>query len=100
MSKKNCWEFKKCGREKGGVKSIELGICPASSEERVNGMNEGTNGGRICWVLAGTLCKGEIQGTFALKLENCLKCDFYKQVSEEDGRQYQNTNKVLDLLKD
>ena len=25
----NCWEFKKCGREGGGVKSIELGTCPA-----------------------------------------------------------------------
>ena len=25
----NCWEFKKCGREKHGVKEKELGRCPA-----------------------------------------------------------------------
>jgi len=24
----NCWEFKKCGREPGGEKASELGICP------------------------------------------------------------------------
>jgi len=25
----NCWEFMKCGREKGGAKATDLGICPA-----------------------------------------------------------------------
>jgi hypothetical protein len=25
----NCWEFKKCGMEKGGAKATELGVCPA-----------------------------------------------------------------------
>lgn len=24
---KNCWEFKKCGRETGGSKVKELGVC-------------------------------------------------------------------------
>ena len=28
----NCWEFKKCGREGGGTKSIDLGTCPAYPE--------------------------------------------------------------------
>jgi hypothetical protein len=28
--KLNCWEVKKCGREPGGVKVKELGVCPAS----------------------------------------------------------------------
>ena len=28
--------------------------------------------------VAGTLCGGKVQGTFALKLGNCQKCDFYK----------------------
>ncbi|MDH3390750.1 MAG: hypothetical protein OEL85_03000 [Desulfobulbaceae bacterium] len=27
--------------------------------------------------VAGTLCGGEVQGTFALKLGNCQKCEFY-----------------------
>lgn len=28
--KLNCWEFKKCGREPGGLKARERGACPAT----------------------------------------------------------------------
>lgn len=28
MAKLNCWEFKKCGRETGGLKIKEMGVCP------------------------------------------------------------------------
>lgn len=62
----NCWEMKKCGREKGGPKEKELGSCPASPEH-----------GKHCARVAGTLCGGQVQGIFATKLANCLKCDFY-----------------------
>lgn len=98
MSKQNCWEFKKCGRETGGAKSSELGTCKASTETTTNGINEGDNGGRVCWAISGTLCKGEIQGTFAKKLDNCLKCEFYLQVTDENGRQYKITKEVLDMI--
>jgi hypothetical protein len=40
----NWWEFKKCGREPGGAKAAELGICPSASETRVDGINNGKNG--------------------------------------------------------
>lgn len=63
----NCWEFKKCGREKGGAKAHELGVCPVYPQN-----------GRSCARVAGTLCGGKVQGTFATKLANCLQCDFYK----------------------
>jgi hypothetical protein len=63
----NCWEFKKCGRELGGVKAKELGVCPAYP-----------NHGRHCARLTGTLCGGKVQGTFAMKVGNCIQCDFYK----------------------
>ena len=56
----NCWEFKKCGREIGGIKVEELGICPAASDTSVNEFNRGQNGGRICWAVAGTFCDGEV----------------------------------------
>jgi hypothetical protein len=36
--------------------------------------------------VAGTLCKGEVQGTFARKLGNCLACPFYIQVEQEEER--------------
>ncbi|HEY6010114.1 MAG TPA: hypothetical protein VIX18_01485, partial [Nitrospirota bacterium] len=37
-----------------------------------------------CWVVAGSLCGGKIQGTFAEKLSNCLRCDFYNLVKSEE----------------
>jgi len=84
MPKVNCWEWKKCGRQPGGPKVAELGICPAASERRTNGVNSGVNGGRACWFVAGTLCEGKVQGTFAAKLSSCTECDFYKLVAREE----------------
>ncbi|MBI4710565.1 MAG: hypothetical protein HY759_05645 [Nitrospirae bacterium] len=83
--KQNCWEFKKCGREPGGEKVKELGICPASTDATSEGLNEGKNGGRICWALAGTFCGGKVQGSFAQKQVSCMSCDFYKKVKDEEG---------------
>ncbi|MFW9804044.1 MAG: two-CW domain-containing protein [Candidatus Thorarchaeota archaeon] len=82
--KRNCWEVKNCGRTPDGNKADELGVCLAAVEESVNGQNGGKNGGRICWAVAGTLCGGEVQGEFASKMDNCIKCDFYHQVSKEE----------------
>lgn len=82
----NCWEFKKCGRQPAGLKVAELGVCPASTEKKADGLNAGRNGGRICWALTGTLCGGKVQGTFAEKVSNCVDCDFYKVVHVEHGR--------------
>ncbi len=65
----NCWEYKKCGREKGGAKTAELGVCPAYPDH-----------GRDCWFVAGTLCGGRVQGTFAEKQDDCQECDFYQKV--------------------
>ncbi len=62
---------KNCGREPGGQKTNVQGICPASTEKRLHGVHGGTNGGRACWVISGTMCDGDIQGTFANKYSNC-----------------------------
>jgi hypothetical protein len=51
MNKQNCWEYKKCGREPNGLKALELGICPASTEKKIDKVNSGKNGGRACWAL-------------------------------------------------
>src|SRR5512137_1484638 len=85
MTKQNCWEFKKCGREQGGLKSSEFGVCSAFTETRVHLANGGRNGGRACWAVSGTLCGGKVQGTFATKLGNCMACEFYKLVAAEEG---------------
>ena len=83
-SKANCWEVKKCGRQPGGAKVAELGACPAAQAD-TSGANNGTRGGRFCWAIAGTLCGGKIQGTFAQKVANCMACEFYLAVRREEG---------------
>jgi hypothetical protein len=98
MSKQNCWEYKKCGREPNGLKAAELGICPASVETRTDGINHGKNGGRSCWALTGTLCGGTVQGSFASKLGNCLKCEFYQLVGMEEGSNHQSARDILKKL--
>jgi len=84
MGKKNCWEAKNCGRITGGLKTKEFGVCPVYIETKVNGVNGGVNGGRACWAIAGSLCGGKVQGTFAEKLQNCTACDFYLLVRGEE----------------
>ncbi len=62
----NCWEFMKCGREEGGFRANELGVCPAYPDK-----------GQSCARAAGTLCEGEVQGSVAQKIPSCIDCDFY-----------------------
>jgi len=99
MAKVNCWQFKQCGRQQGGARSAESGVCPASAETRVHGTNGGTNGGRACWALAGTLCGGRAQGTFASKLNSCMKCEFYQLVGSEEGPNHESARDILAKLK-
>ncbi|MDF1561523.1 MAG: hypothetical protein P1V51_00690 [Deltaproteobacteria bacterium] len=96
--KKNCWESTSCGREPGGKKSSELGVCPAATEKRTDGINSGKNGGRACWAVTGTLCGGQVQGSYAIKLSNCMACDFYQQVKAEEGSAYVYSRKIVAQL--
>jgi len=69
----NCWKYNSCGREKGGDKSVELGVCPAAEMDA----------GEACWLIAGTFCAGKVRGTFAEKKRSCMACDFYQSLSPE-----------------
>ena len=93
--KKNCWESMRCGRETGGIRSEEHGICPASTENKFDGVNGGKASGRFCWAVAGTLCGGDIQGTFAKKFENCMKCSFLLEVLNEEEDAFVMSEKDL-----
>ncbi len=62
-SLKQCWEFKKCGRE---IKKD----CPAIIKDA----------GYMCWIVAGTMCGEEPQGRFVKEYGNCKKCDYYAYV--------------------
>lgn len=88
MSKSNCWEIKRCGREPGGSKTAELGVCPAPLAQQYHGVNGGRNGGRFCWFVTGTFCGGKVQGTFAQKRASCLSCEFLQKVREEEKQAF------------
>lgn len=92
----NCWEFKSCGREPGGNKVNELGVCPATTEINFHGVNKGDASGRFCWSVAGTFCKGEVQGSFAKKFTSCIECSFMKEVTKEEGREFKLLLKDLE----
>jgi len=55
-----CWEFMKCPPKVSET-------CPAVS----------THHETSCWRVRGTLCRGERQGSFADKLDECKKCGYY-----------------------
>jgi hypothetical protein len=100
MAKENCWEFKKCGREPGGANAEKMGTCPTTLDRRLHGVHEGTNAGRACWVIAGTLCDGEVQGTFANKYGYCEECDFYLLVQKEEFPRFVLCSSLLTMLQE
>ena len=98
MRNYNCWEFKKCGREPGGINADKLGVCPAATEAKLNGINHGLNGGRSCWGVEGTECSGKMHTVYALRLAECSKCEFYQLVYEEEDWSYCNAKAIQKKL--
>lgn len=96
--KLNCWEVKQCGRQPQGAKIAELGICPAATEGKVNGVNGGVNGGRACWAIKNTLCGNMVQGGFSEKFVTCLSCEFYTKVRDEEGSSFTISKEILTRL--
>lgn len=70
-----CWEYKKCERQPGGSRARELGHCPAAYSPDNN-----------CWLVAGTMCSGKIEGTYAQKLDTCIICDYYNKMQEFNAK--------------
>jgi hypothetical protein len=96
--KKNCWEFKGCGREPGGKNASAMGVCPAAGNTKLEGVHGGKNAGRTCWVIAGTMCHGQVQGIFAQKYNDCRICDFYRKVKEEEGDDFLITVDLIRMI--
>ncbi|MBU0728978.1 MAG: GHKL domain-containing protein [Proteobacteria bacterium] len=53
-----------------------------------------------CWQIAGTFCRGEVQGEFASKLDNCINCQVYKKATEDPiyqiGEEFNNMMHILE----
>jgi len=86
IKKLDCWEYMECGREPGGSNADDSGVCPSSITTKYDGINGGMNAGRFCWPVAGTVCNGDLQGTFAAKIKDCLKCPFFLAVARQEGK--------------
>lgn len=76
----NCWEFMGCSRVDNDASS-ENNTCPAYPSF-----------GKNCARVTGTLCTGQIHGSFAVKLGSCLKCDFYN--SQHYDRDYSQLKQI------
>jgi diguanylate cyclase (GGDEF)-like protein len=58
-----CWEEKNCSRKD----------CPSYFNTDVR-----------CWLVAGTMCGGKVQGEFAVKYKSCTECDVYQEAVFKD----------------
>ncbi len=56
-----CWEFMKC-----------------NSETKKNCIAVKNYADDMCWMIAGTMCGGKPQGSFAEKIGECKKCAYFK----------------------
>ena len=99
MDKLNCWEYMRCGREVGGHNHA-LEVCPTAIARGLHKTHGGMHGGRACWIVAGTMCGGRPQGTFAEKFKSCTNCDFFKKVKSEEKMGLQLPNVLLKKLGD
>ncbi len=76
----NCWEVMQCDNTR----------CPSykSDDQR-------------CWHVAGTFCRGEVQGIFAKKLGDCRTCEVYqKAVATKLHAIGEVFNDMMELLED
>jgi len=84
--KLNCWEYFRCGREPAGKNVVSEGVCPAAVTKATDGSNAGKNAGRVCWIVAGTLCGGTPKGTFAKKIAPAIPADFTEKFVKKKAR--------------
>jgi hypothetical protein len=82
----NCWQYMLCGRETGGAYTGRFGVCPASTDNRLDGVHGGKNAGRACWVVTGSFTKDADEMVFTRSHKDCRACDFYNAVHREEGR--------------
>ncbi len=75
MDHLKCWEYKKCGKQPGGENVAEFGHCPAALSPD-----------NSCWFIAGTLCSGKVEGTYAEKIDTCIICDYYNKMQELNAK--------------
>jgi hypothetical protein len=95
----NCWEYMSCGREPGGSRAVQFGVCSAATDERLDLVHGGINGGRTCWAIAGSSGRKKAGGLFAKGCRDCKECDFYLLVKSEEDRYFWPEGLLLKILR-
>jgi len=57
-----CWNYNNCGHGKDS-------LCPAGDQK--------AGRSRSCWLVAKTLCGGEVHGKHTERIKSCEGCSFY-----------------------
>jgi hypothetical protein len=81
--KLNCWEFKNCGRERGGLLAEVLGECPVPKALKYDGLNDGQGAGRACWMVPNSAGRSHLRP--GCRANPCLECEFYQRVLFEEA---------------
>ncbi|MCI5212553.1 MAG: hypothetical protein D3910_28050 [Candidatus Electrothrix sp. ATG2] len=76
----NCWEFMDCGREPNGKNVSQYGVCQVAIETTLNGVHNGKNGGRCCWIIVEYSPNNSDLPFCTGTAHECINCDFYKKV--------------------
>ncbi len=79
----NCWQYKNCGREKGGLMVESLGECPVSTTMKYDGLNGGQGAGRACWMVPHSASHSDHDPGNG-RWNACHNCEFYKRVVFEN----------------
>ncbi len=74
-----CWEIKRCGREVGGARVDEYGVCPVSRMMSDHNGDVEEADVVLCWRETNTLCGVVYGGAGAVKMMHCSDCEYYKQ---------------------
>ena len=75
-----CWDALSCDKKK----------CPVRIKKDYR-----------CWLIAGTLCGGMVQGEFIKKFGDCISCKVYKQYQERPVRAlYENISILISHMSD
>jgi hypothetical protein len=83
----NCWEFRNCGREHGGLMVDVLGECPVANAMKFDGHNGGVAAGRACWIIPNSGCRSSMNNINSSR--NCHECEFYRRVISEEKEDIQ-----------
>ena len=84
----NCWEYRNCGLEPGGIFAEIHGTCPVPEAMRYDGVNGGRGAGRACWTVMNS-GSGNEPFVCRNRRQSCFHCEFYLRVHSEE--EYRNT---------